>query len=70
MNYLVIELQTTGSTTANIVTQYSTLTAAQQAFYTICAAAVVSTVEMHAVLIVDETGFVMMNESFEHPKEG
>ena len=70
MNYLVIELQTTGSTTANIVTQYSTLAAAQQAFYTICASAVVSTVDMHAVLIVDETGFVMMNESFEHPKEG
>ena len=70
MNYLVIELQTTGSTTSNIVTQYSTLAAAQQHFYTVCAAAVVSTVEMHAVLIVDETGFVMMNESFKHIKEG
>ena len=70
MNYLVIELQTNGGTTSNIVTQYSTLAAAQQQFYTVCAAAVVSTVEMHAVLIVDETGFVMMNESFEHIKEG
>lgn len=66
MNYLVIELQTTNGTTANIVTQYNNLAQAQQKYYTILSAAVVSKVDIHSAMIVDETGFLIMNESFRH----
>lgn len=66
MNYLVIELQTNDGTTANIVTQYSTLTQAEQKFYTVCASAVASQVQIHSVIILDETGFVLKNECFKH----
>lgn len=70
MNYLVIELQTNAGKTANIVTQYSTLAQAEQKFYQVCSSAVVSTVEVHSVIIIDETGFVMKNECFKHLSEG
>ena len=70
MNYLVIELQTNNGTTANIVKQYSTLSQAESAFYSICASAVISAVEVHSVIIIDETGFVMKNECFKHVSEG
>lgn len=70
MNYLVIELQTNNGTTANIVKQYATLPQAESAFYSICASAVISTVEVHSVIIIDETGFVMKNECFKHLSEG
>ena len=70
MNYLVIELQTTNGTTANIVTQYSNLAQAQQKYYTILSAAVVSKVDIHSAMIVDETGFLIMNESFRHIEDG
>lgn len=69
MNYLVIELQTNKGTTANIVKQYSTLQQAESAFYSVCASAVISTVEVHSVIIIDETGFVMKNEVFKHISE-
>ena len=66
MNYLVIELQTTDGTTANIVNQYDNLPQAEQQFYTVCSAAVVSQVPIHAVAILDETGNLVKNESFTH----
>jgi len=66
MNYLVIELQTNAGTTANIVTQYDNLPQAEQQFYSICSAAVVSTVDTHAVILTDENGFTMKNECFKH----
>lgn len=70
MNYLVIELQTTNGTTSNIVTQYNNLAQAQQKYYTILSAAVVSKVDIHSAMIVDETGFLLMNESFRHIEDG
>lgn len=69
MNYLVIELQTTNGTTANLVTQYNDLAKAQQKYYSVLAAAVVSKVDVHSAMIVDETGFLLMNESFKHIAE-
>lgn len=66
MNYLVVELQTTNGTTANIVTQYDNLSQAEQKFYQILSAAVVSDVGIHSACILDETGFLVRNESFKH----
>ena len=69
MNYIVIELQTTGGTTANIVNQYSDLPHAEQKFYTVCSSAVVSEVPIHAVAILDDHGFPIKNECFTHVSE-
>ena len=69
MNYLVIELQTTNGVTANIVTQYNNLAEAKQKFYLVCSSAVVSSVDIHAVVLTDDCGFVMMNECFKHTTE-
>ena len=66
MNYLVIELQTTTGTTANIVSQYDNLPAAEQKFYLVCSSAVVSNVDTHAVILMDNTGCFIQNECFNH----
>lgn len=62
MNFLVIELQTTDGTTANLVTQYNELKLAESAFYSICASAVVSMVDTHAVVLMNENGVTLKNE--------
>lgn len=66
MNYLVIELQTTDGTTANIVTQYNNLPEAEQKFYLVCSSAVVSSIDTHAVILMDSTGCFIRNECFTH----
>lgn len=66
MNYIVLELQTTDGTTANIVNQYDNLPEAEQKFYLICSSAVVSDVSIHSAAILDEHGFLVKNESFTH----
>lgn len=66
MNYLTIELQTNKGTTANIVTQYTDLSAAESAFYSICSSAIISSVEVHAVVLMDENGITLKNEFFTH----
>ena len=68
MNYIVIELQTNAAgQTANIVTAYDNLPQAESKFYTVCAAAALSNVLMHSVVIIDQTGMVISNRSFSHP---
>ena len=66
MNYLVLELQTTGEVTANIVTQHNNLPEAQQKFYLVCSSAVVSSVDTHAVILMDSAGRFIQNECFVH----
>lgn len=57
MNYVIIEMQTTGSTTA-IVTPvtYDNVISAEAAFLTKCAAARVSGLDAHSVVLMDEEG--------------
>lgn len=66
MNYLTIELQTNNGTTANIITQYTNLSMAESAFYSTCSSAVVSSVEIHAIVLMDENGNTLKNEFFTH----
>ena len=68
MNYLVIEIQTNSGTTTTLSYQFDSLDLARQKYYTILAAAVVSTIDCHAAMIVDENGFLVQNESFRHPQ--
>lgn len=64
--YIVIELQTNGGVTANIVRAYEDFAVALQAYYTTLAAAAVSSVEIHAAVMVNAKGELLRHESFTH----
>lgn len=66
MNYIVIELQTTGGTTAHIVTAHATRAEAEQKFHQILAAAAVSAVEDHAAVMLAQNGAVVRTEHYTH----
>lgn len=67
--YIVTELQTNGETTAVLNYSYTDKNIALQKYYTILAAAAVSTVEVHTALIMNKYGLVEACESFEHTVE-
>ena len=68
--YIVIELQTDANGhVANIVTAYDNYPQAQQKFFTICAAAAVSSVPIHSAVILDNIGRRLASESFDHTAE-
>ena len=70
MAFFVIELQTTGTTGASIVTAYETKADALAAAYTVAAAAVKSAVELHTVMVVTSQGFNVIEPMvFEHSAE-
>lgn len=66
--YTIIELQTNNGISSHIVSKEAAIEKAQQKYYTICAAACVSAVEIHAAVILDEAGQLVTNISFNHPK--
>lgn len=65
MNYIVMELQT-DATTATLVSQYDTRAAAESAYHGILASAAVSSVPVHAAVLMTEEGFVLRNECYKH----
>ena len=67
MNYIVLEMQTTGGVTATLVNSYSDLNEAKSKYHLILSAAAVSQVEVHAAVILNQTGFEITSEFFEHP---
>ena len=64
--YIVIELQTTGGQTANIVTTKNTKDEAMSAYHGILASAAISSVEYHTALVVDPKGQYLARECYEH----
>lgn len=65
--YIVIELQANNKgQVANIVTAYNTLAEAQNKYYTILAAAAISSVPTHSAVILDHCGNLIANNSFAH----
>ena len=67
--YIVIELQTNGTSTASLVNSYTDKNVAYQKYHTILASASVSKVEIHTAIIMNEYGIVEARESFEHKDE-
>ena len=67
--YIVVELQKSGNQLGNIVNSYDTLANAQHKFYTVAAAASISNIEQHSVVLLDDRGFLIDRISFEHPAE-
>lgn len=64
--YIVIELQTSGTTTASLTNAYTDKNVAYQKYHTILASASVSPVEIHTALIMNEYGVVEARETFTH----
>ena len=70
MNYIVIEMQTNGQTTAIVPpVTYSDRNAAEAAFHTALAAAAISAVEVHSVAMLTEDGRVVRTECYRHTAE-
>ena len=68
--YIVIEIQTNpNGTVGNIVTAYATKDLAFQKFHTILAAAAVSSLPVHAAVILDNKGLQIAAQYFEHVGE-
>ena len=66
--YIVIELQTNGGVTGNFVFAFTDIADAYAKYYTILSVAAKSSVEVHAAIILDETGKMIANEHFAHEK--
>ena len=68
--YIVIEIQTNpNGTVGNIVNAYATKDLAFQKFHTILAAAAVSTLPVHAAVILNNMGLQIAAQYFEHVEE-
>jgi hypothetical protein len=67
MKYIVIELQKNkeGAVT-NLVTEHNNLAEAESKYYTILAAAAISTVPVHSAIIVSEEGFPVKYQCYKH----
>jgi len=64
--YIIIELQTTGGQTANIVTTKATKEEAMSVYHTILASASISSVEYHTAVVMDEEGRYLARECYQH----
>ena len=64
--YLVIEIQKNEGVISNITTAYNTLAEAQHQFYIIAAAAVISNVERHSVVLLNQDGLLIERKTFTH----
>ena len=64
--FIVIELQKNGQQMGNIVTAHETLQDAQHKFYTVAAAAAISNVEKHSIILLNDDGFPVERTTFEH----
>lgn len=67
--FILVELQTNGGTTANIVTAYEDKLAAESAYHSVLASAAVSQVEIHAATLLDERGNLLKKEFYRHHAE-
>ena len=65
--YIVIELQKNDQgVVSNIVTAFDTLAEAESKYYSILAAAAISTVPVHSAIIVSEEGFPVKHQCYKH----
>lgn len=65
--YIVIELQTlSGGGVANIVTAHDSINEAQSKYHAVLASAAISTIPVHAAVLLDNHGMVLETYAFEH----
>ena len=67
MQYLVIEIQTSADgKVATLITQKDDLNEATSVFYSVLSAAAVSSVPLHAAVLMMNNGAVVKRETFDH----
>ena len=67
MKYILIELQTNADgTVGNIVTAYDSYDQAESAWHSVLAAAAVSTLPVHAAVLINNCGEVVESRHYEH----
>jgi len=67
MKYLVIEIQVSDSgAVGNFVWSFGDINAAYSQYHTVLASAAVSNIPIHSAVIMNETGFCIKHESFDH----
>lgn len=64
--YKIVELQTTDGTTAHVVETANTENEAQSVFHQKLSYAAISTVPIHAVVLLDEKGFTIDRKHYTH----
>jgi hypothetical protein len=65
--YIVMEIQTNANgTVGTLVTAYDNRDQAESKYHTILAAAAISTLPVHAAVILDEHGLILANGAYEH----
>lgn len=64
--YIVMEIQNSG-TVATIVNQYADKAQAEARYHSILASAAVSSVPVHAAVMLTDKGVWLRSESYEHP---
>lgn len=64
--YIVIELQTSNGITSMLTYQFDDRDQAESKYHNVLSYAAVSTVEFHAVSIIDRLGAVIRNECYNH----
>lgn len=69
MNYIVIEAQTNGNTTATLIDTFADPNLAESKYHMVLAAAAVSKVEKHTAALLDETGYCIKSQCYEHGGE-
>ena len=67
--YLVMEIQRTGEQVANLVYSYANQNEAESKYYTILAAAAISSVEQHAATLLTDQGNCIMSRFYIHKTE-
>lgn len=71
MSYIVVEIQASNNGTVAIVppTSYINRNIAEQAYHTALSAAAVSSVDIHSVAMLSETGERIKGETYYHGQE-
>lgn len=63
--YLVVEIQTSDGKISTLNYQFDALNLAEQKYYAILSAAAVSSLDVHAAMIMDNRGTVIKNEFYD-----
>lgn len=68
--FIVVEIQTSADNKiSTLITQHDTIEAAQSKYHSILSAAAISTVPVHAAVLITNTGDKLASEFYRHAAE-
>lgn len=66
MNFIVVEAQTNDGTTALLTSVHATQNEAESKYHLVLSAAAVSNLPRHSAALLDETGYCLKSQCYEH----